>query len=80
MFSLPDITSAREIQRNYRKLFDRVKRTKRPLLVMKDNKPDVVIMGVKKLEEMEAVMAVLQSREEAQQGKTKVLKSLKDLR
>jgi prevent-host-death family protein len=80
MFTLPDITSAREIQRNYRKLFDHVKKTKRPLLVMKDNKPDVVIMDVKKLEEMEAIMAVLQSREEARQGKTKELKSLKDLR
>ena len=47
---------------------------------MRNNKPDVAIVDAKKLEEMEAILAVLQSREDARQGKAKVLKgSLADL-
>lgn len=80
MFTFPRTTTAREIQRNYRKIFDTVKKTKEPVVVMKNNKPEVVIMDAKKLEEMQAIMDVLQSREEARQGKAKVLKgSLVDL-
>ena len=76
----PKTTTAREIQRNYRKIFDEVKKTKEPVFIMRNNKPDVAIVNAQKLEEMEAVIAVLQSREEARRGKAKVLKSLKDLR
>lgn len=80
MFTFPKTTTAREIQRNYRKIFDEVKKTKEPVVVMKNNKPEVVIMDAKKLSEMQAIMAVLESREEARTGKVKLLKgSLKDL-
>lgn len=76
----PRTTTAREIQRNYKKVFDTVKRTKEPVFVMKNNKPEVAIIDAKKLEEMEAVLAVLQSREGARQGKAKILKgSLREL-
>lgn len=76
----PKTTTAREIQRNYRKIFDEVKKSKEPVFVMKNNKPEVAIIDAKKLEEMEAILAVLESREEARAGKAKVLKSFKDLR
>lgn len=76
----PKTTTAREIQRNYRKIFDEAKRTKEPVFVMKNNKPEVAIIDAKKLEEMEAITAVLESREEARRGKAKVLRSLRDLR
>lgn len=76
----PRTTTAREIQRNYKKVFSTVKRTKEPVFVMKNNRPEVAIIDVKKLEEMEAILAVLESREEIRQGKGKVLRSLKDLR
>ncbi|MBI4035559.1 type II toxin-antitoxin system Phd/YefM family antitoxin [Candidatus Daviesbacteria bacterium] len=80
MFTFPKMTTAREIQRNYRKIFDEVKKTKEPVVVMKNNKPEVVIMDAKKLEEMQTIMDVLQSREQARQGKAKLLKgSVKDL-
>ncbi|MBI2315264.1 type II toxin-antitoxin system Phd/YefM family antitoxin [Candidatus Daviesbacteria bacterium] len=80
MFTFPKMTTAREIQRNYRKIFDEVKKTKEPIVVMKNNKPEVVIMDAKKLAEMQAIMDVLQSREQARQGKVNELKSFKDLR
>ena len=76
----PKTTTAREIQRNYRKVFDAVKKTKEPVFVMKNNKPEVAIIDADQLEEMEAVLAVLQSREEMRSGKGKLLKSLADLR
>lgn len=76
----PKTTTAREIQRNYRKVFDEVKSSKEPVYVMKNNKPEVAIIDAEKLSEMEAIMAVLESREEVHMGKGKVLKSLKDLR
>lgn len=80
MFSFPKTTTAREVQRNYRRIFDLVRRTKEPVVVMRNNLPDVVIIDVEKLAEMEAIITVLQSREEAKKGKTKELKgSLVDL-
>ena len=76
----PKTTTARDIQRNYRKVFDEAKRTKEPVFVMRNNKPEVAIIDAVKLEEMEAIIAVLESREEARAGKAKLLGSLKDLR
>ena len=76
----PKMTTARDIQRNYKMVFDSVKKTKEPVFVKKNNKPQVAIVDAKKLEEMEAIIAVLQSREEARRGKAKILRSLKDLR
>lgn len=75
----PKMTTARDIQRNYKMVFDSVKKTKEPVFVMKNNKPQVAIVDAKKLEEMEAIIAVLQSREEIKAGKGKVLKSLESL-
>lgn len=75
----PQTTTAREIQRNYRQVFDRVKRTKKPVVVMRNNKPEVAIIDMKKMEEMEAIASVRQSRKEYAQGKGKVLTSLADL-
>lgn len=76
----PRTTTAREIQRNYKNVFETVKRTKEPVFVMKNNKPQVAIIDAKKLEEMEAILEVLEAREEVRQGKGKKLKgSLVDL-
>ena len=47
---------------------------------MRNNRPEVAIIDAAKLEEMEAIIAVLESREEARAGKAKLLRSLKDLR
>ena len=76
----PKTTTAREIQRNYRKIFDEVKKSKEPVFVMKNNRPEVAIIDAKELEEMEAVLAVIESREEMKAGKGKLLRSLADLR
>lgn len=80
MFTFPKTTTGKELQQRYRQIFDEVKETGEPVFVMRNNKPDVAIIDAKKLEEMEAIMNLLQSREEAREGKVKVLKgSLTDL-
>lgn len=80
MFTLPKFTTAKEIQKDYRRIFDEVKKTGEPVIVMRNNQPDVAIVDAKKLQEMQAILDVLQSREEARAGKIKLLKSFKDLR
>lgn len=76
MFSFPQVASAREIQRNYRKLFDRVKKTKKPLVILRNNKPDVAIVDFEDWEELEAIRSVIEGYKEARSGKAKVLSSL----
>ncbi len=73
MLTFPQTTTAKDIQRNYRKVFDLAKKTKEPIFVLRNNKPEVAIIDVKKLEEMEAIIAVLQSKDEAKSGQVKVL-------
>ena len=76
----PKTTTGKKLQQNYRQVFDMVKKSKEPVIVMRNNQPDVAIIDVKKLEEMQAILDVLQSREEVKAGKGKLLKgSLADL-
>ena len=55
MFTLPKTTTVREIQRNYKKIFEQVKKTKEPIVVIKNNKPDVAIIDVKELEKLQTL-------------------------
>lgn len=48
------ITSARDIQRNYRRLFDQVKTTRKPLYVMKGTEVEVVVVDPQSYEEMQS--------------------------
>ncbi len=76
----PKTTTGKKLQQNYRQVFDMVKKTKEPVIVMRNNRPDVAIVDYKRLEEMQAVFDVLSSHEEAKAGKAKLLKgSLADL-
>lgn len=86
---MPNTVSVSDIQKNYRKIFDRAKRTKEPVIVLLNNKPDVVIMDIKalellnkKLEELEiedTLRAVEEGRKELKEGKTIKANSLADL-
>lgn len=44
---MPKSVTPREIQRSYRKIFDEVKESQEPIIVMKNNKPDVAIISIK---------------------------------
>lgn len=89
MFTFPKTTTVREIQRNYKRVFEEVKRTRNPVIVLKNNKPDVAIIDMKafedlnsRLEELEladALRSIEQGLLEHKSGKTKTAKSLADL-
>lgn len=74
MFIFPRTISVKEVQRNYRRVFDLVKKTGEPVVVMRNNIPDVAIVDVKRLERLEAVAEILRSREESRKGRSKILK------
>lgn len=87
--SLPNMASVRDLQRDYRRLFDQVKSTGEPLVVLKNNKPEVAVVDIDTLEEMKAQKRRLETLEtqeairaykkEKKQGKLKKYKSLNDL-
>lgn len=86
---IPKTVSARDIQRDYRRIFNEAKTSKKPVLVLTNNKPDVVIMDVAEVERLyqqaaqietaEALKAVNVYKREKKAGKLKRLASLKDL-
>lgn len=89
MFTVPKTTTIRELQRNYRKVFEKVKKTKEPILVMRNNKPDVAVIDVKTLEELnkkieelelqEALRSIEQGEREYKEGRAIKADSLADL-
>ncbi len=50
MKPVPKTVSSRDIQRSYRSIFDEVNETGEPAVVLKNSKPDVVIIPVKLFE------------------------------
>lgn len=81
---LGNYVSVSDVQRDYRRVFDRAKRTKQVIMVMRDNKPDVAVIDVnilselqKKVEAMEiadTLKAIRIAEKERREGKLKVLK------
>ncbi|MBF8280687.1 MAG: Antitoxin [Candidatus Magasanikbacteria bacterium] len=49
---LPKVASVQEVQRNYRGLFDGVKKSDRPLVLLRNNEPDVIIISPALWDEM----------------------------
>lgn len=89
-FRVPDMISVRDLQRNYRKTLDRAKSSGEPVIVLRHNKPETVIVDIDvwqnlvqrtaRMEEMLALKDIAQSEAEYQVGQAKKLKgSLLDL-
>lgn len=86
---MPKTVSSSDIQKKYREIFDEVKRTKEPVIVLHGNKPDVAIVDYGYLEELEresyekevedTLRVVIEGRKEYRAGKTIKAKSLADL-
>ena len=86
---MPKTVSVSDIQKNYRKVFDTAKRTKEPVIVLLNNKPDVAIIDYEAFENLreaangaevnDTLLAVEEGRKEFKAGKTVKAKSLADL-
>ena len=85
----PLTVSAKDIQRNYRKVFEKVKKTKEPVIVLTNNLPDVAILDVEQLnrlyenversEIIQTLKVIDDYKKEIRAKKLKKLKSLKNL-
>lgn len=86
---MPKTVSSSDIQKKYREIFDEVKRTKEPVIVLHGNKPDVAIVDFNYLEELkresydqeirDAIEAIQTGNKELKTKKTKVFRSLANL-
>ena len=86
---MPKTISSSDIQKKYREVFDEVKRTKEPVIVLTGNNPDFAIVDFNYLEELkkesyerelkEAIEAIRAGDKELKAKKTKVLSSLANL-
>jgi prevent-host-death family protein len=86
---MPKTASSKDIQRNYRALFDEVVSTEEPLVIINNSKPEVVILSIKMYESLNesvekhelemAKKAVENYNSEKITGKLKKLSSLSSL-
>src|SRR3989344_6249394 len=86
---MPKTVSVSDIQKNYRKVFNTVKKTKEPVIVLSNNKPDVAIIDYDSLEvlrkmayesEIEDTLRVVEEgRREYKEGRTIKANSLAEL-
>ena len=53
MSLMPQTVTTKDIQRNYRRVFDLAKKTKQPVVVLTNNKPDVAIMDPQELNRLQ---------------------------
>ena len=86
---MPKTVSVSDIQKNYRKIFDKAKRTKEPVIVLSNNKPDVAIIDYDSLEDLrkaayeaeikDTLAAIEEGEKELQEGKTAKVATLAEL-
>ncbi len=50
---IPQITTVAELQRNYRPLINRIKKSNQPLFVLSNGKPDSVLLDIHSFESLE---------------------------
>jgi prevent-host-death family protein len=87
--AMPKTASSKDIQRNYRALFDEVVNTEEPLVIINNSKPEVVILSIKMYESLHesveeheqemAKKAIENYNLEKTNGKLKKLSSLSSL-
>lgn len=86
---MPKTASSKDIQKNYRTLFNEVMSSEEPLIVLNNNKPEVVVISIKTFESLSqsredyeqnmAQKAIENYKLEKKNGKLKKLSSLADL-
>lgn len=71
--------SARQIQREYKKILQKANRSKKPIVVMANNKPLGAVIGLDLLEKIQSEMVIKQALKESKSGETKVIENTGDL-
>jgi len=71
--------SARQIQREYKKVLQRANKTKEPIIVMSNNKPLGAIIGLDQLGKLQIEATLKGALEEYKAGKTKTISTTDEL-
>ena len=59
---IPNTVTARELVRNYKRVFDKIKSTKQPAVVSAHKEPQVAIISLEDLEKLNQIEAQLSAR------------------
>lgn len=71
--------SARQIQREYKKVLQEANKYKEPIIVMANNKPLGAIVGLEILERLQIEAVLNQALEDYKTGKTKTISTMGEL-
>ena len=71
--------SARQIQREYKKVLGQANKSKEPVIVISNNKPVGAVIGLDQLEKLRLDAAYEEAMEEYRAGKTTTLETEQDL-
>lgn len=71
--------SARQIQREYKKVLEDANKSNKPIVVMANNKPLGAIIGLDQLEKMQLELVVNEALDDYKTGKTKSIETEEDL-
>ena len=71
--------SARQIQREYKKVLQRANESKEPIVVMANNKPLGAIIGLDLLEKFQIEAVLKEALEDYKAGKTKTISTIEEL-
>lgn len=75
-----NMISARQIQREYKKVLQKANKSKEPIIVMANNKPLGAIIGLELLEKIQLEAVLNEALREYKAGKTKSINTEKDLK
>lgn len=71
--------SARQIQRQYRKIVDQANELKEPIVIMSNNKPIGAIIGLDILEKLQVESVLKEALDEYHAGKSKSISTPQEL-
>lgn len=71
--------SARQIQREYKKVLEKANKSKEPIIVMANNKPMGAVVGLDILEKLQIEAVLSQAQQDYKAGKTKTVSTMNDL-
>lgn len=71
--------SARQIQREYKKVLEEANKSKKPIVVMANNKPLGAVVGLDILEKLQLEAVLEEALEQHKAGKVKTISNTKEL-
>lgn len=71
--------SARQIQREYKKVLQKANQTKEPIVVIANNKPVGAVVGLEILERLQIEAVLDQALADHKAGKTKTISTIEEL-